>query len=362
MAALQLPSGHVIAMANLPDIVDVVSKYMTLKRLGSSYAGQCPFHPTNTYDAFRVSPRRNIFKCFNCNESGGPVEFVMKMENVDYKHALEILDLKEYRPMKKQNPKNLKSDKNQPILKSASDFWLYNLYAHREGLRYFNSRGINNHVLIQNQHIGYAPKRGLLQHLLNSGYCKEEILKEGLAKEGKYGLYDFFRERIVFPVFNANGNIATITSRSIDPHEKIKHLHLSGNMETLYNENGIDGTYVILCEGIMDCLSLMQEGFNAVATYGTGGLKPSMAQKLKKNSTIYLAFDKERNQAGQKGRKRAMEIFRCLRMDNVYPLELPFMDREKIDINDLFSKHGFTREDFSSLMEDALERKDCYDN
>ena len=344
-------------MENLPDIVDVVSKYLTLKRLGSSFAGQCPFHPTNTYDAFRVSPRRQIFKCFNCNVSGGPIEFVMRMENVDYKGALEILGLRESKPVKRQSPKIRKSDKNQSVLVSASGYWLFNLYAHSEALRYLHSRGITSHVLMQDLRIGYAPRRGLLQHLLNSGYSKEQILKEGLAKEGKFGLYDFFRDRIIFPVFESTGNIATVTSRSIDPNSRIRHLHLPGDMMTLYNEHRMDSSHIVLCEGIMDCLSLLQEGFNAAAVYGTGGLKASMAIKLKKAESIYIAFDKERNQAGARGLQRALEIFRELKMRNVFPLELPFLYGEKMDINDLFSKHGFTKEDFSSLMEDARARK-----
>jgi len=287
----------------------------------------------------------------------------MKIENVDFKRAIEILDLREYKPVKRIIPRKPPSaDKNQSLLLCAIDYWKFHLHYHQEAMHYLYSRGIKDHTLIRKLNIGYAPAKGLHEHLIGSGFSEEIILKEGPVKQGKYGPYDFFRNRIIFPVTNLQEKITTITSRSIDPAGRIKHLHLPGDIETFYNENEIDSAYTIICEGIFDCLSLLQAGFNAVAVYGTGGLKPHMALKLKKTEAIYLAFDKEANQAGQKGIDRAMEIFRSLKITNVYPIMLPYMDGKKIDINDLFCKHGFTKEDFSSLMEDALARKNRHYN
>jgi len=117
----------------------------------------------------------------------------------------------------------------------------------------------------------------------------------------------------------------------------------------------------VLCEGIFDCLSLLQEGFNASALFGTGGLKPYMAEKLRKTSKIFLAFDRDSNEAGTKGLQRALGIFDSLKIHQVYPMELPFTVGKKIDINDLFLGYGFTRDDFRSLMEDAIERKNSID-
>ena len=345
---------------NEPDIVEVISRYITLRRLGSSYSGQCPFHTTSTYDAFRVSPRLNIFKCFNCNETGGPVDFIRRIEGVDFKRALEILDLKEYRPMKKkyfhiETPKTEIKDQN--ILKKAVDYWTSNLYKNPAGISYLYSRGIRSYGLIKSLNIGYAPVKGLCQHLLTAGYSKQQILDTGLVKEGENGVYDHFRNRVIFPVYDRNDIIRTVTSRTIDPEQRIKHLHLSGEIHTLYNERGIDNSYIVLCEGIFDCLSLLQVGFNASALFGTGGLKPHMAERLRKTNKIFIAFDRDSNDAGTKGLQRALGIFDSLKIHQVYPLELPFIVGKKMDINDLFLGYGFTREDFRSLMEDAIERK-----
>jgi len=345
---------------NEPDIVEVISRYISLRRLGSSYSGQCPFHTTSTYDAFRVSPRLNIFKCFNCNETGGPVDFVQKIEGVDFRRALEILDLKAYRSMKKQNihihpPKTEIKDQN--ILKKAVDYWTSNLYKNPAGISYLYSRGIRSYGLIKSLNIGYAPVKGLCQHLLTAGYSKQQILDTGLVKEGENGVYDHFRNRVTFPVYDRNNIIRTVTSRTIDPEQKIKHLHLAGEIHTLYNERGIDTSYVVLCEGIFDCLSLLQVGFNASALFGTGGLKHSMAERLRRTSKIFLAFDRDSNEAGTKGTQRALGIFDSLKIHQVYPMELPFTVGKKMDINDLFLDYGFTRDDFTSLMEDAIERK-----
>jgi DNA primase len=344
------------------DIVEVISRYITLRRLGSSYSGQCPFHATSTYDAFRVSPRLNIFKCFNCNETGGPVDFIQKMEGVDFKSALEILDLKEYRPIKKfkshtKTPGTGIRDQN--ILTRAVDYWTFNLYKKPEGLKYLYARGIRSYSLIRSLSIGYAPPKGLYQHFLTAGYSKQQILDTGLVKEGENGIYDHFRNRVTFPVYDRNNIIRTVTSRTIDPEQKIKHLHLPGDISTFYNERNIDTSYVVLCEGIFDCLSLLQVGFNASALFGTGGLKAHMAEKLRKTNKIFLAFDRDSNEAGTKGLQRALGIFDSLKIDQGYPLELPFIVGKKMDMNDLFLSYAFTRDDFTSLMEDAIERKNC---
>lgn len=343
------------------DIVEVISKYVDLKRNGSSYAGRCPFHHTNTFDAFRISPKLQIFKCFNCGVQGDAISFIMKIERVSFNEALKILEINEFKPIKKKKERTASKppDKSKPILNQAAEFWKNNLTQSKEAIEYLNSRGINDRELIKRLNIGFSEKGGLAEHFLSSGYKEDYLLQENLIKKGDYGIYDFFRNRIMFPVYNQNREISTITSRSIEKDQKLKHLHMPGSMETFYNEPEIDGSYIIIVEGIFDCLSLLQEGFKAIAIYGTGGLKKSMAMKLKKTFKIYLAFDKEENGAGQKGLERSLEIFKEAKITNIYPINLPYMEGRKIDINDLFSKHDFTKEDFAELMEDASGRKIC---
>jgi len=126
---------------NEPDIVEVISRYISLRRLGSSYSGQCPFHTTSSYDAFRVSPWLNICKCFNCNETGGPVDFIRRIEGVDFRRAIEIFDLKKYHPIKRKriHAKTPAMEvRDQGILKKAVDYWTFNFYKYPDGLNYIS--------------------------------------------------------------------------------------------------------------------------------------------------------------------------------------------------------------------------------
>lgn len=341
------------------DIVDIISQYINLKRMGSNYAGQCPFHPTSSYDAFRVNPSKQIYRCFNCMDKAGDViDFVMKIEDVDFKRAIEILNLKSFNSDKKEKPKKAEPEilRNQTLMTTAVNYFKFHLQESKIAREYIKSRNITDEAFINSLNIGYAPKNGLLKYLKDCGHSEEEILTEGLVKEGKYGLYDFFRERIIFPVYSEKKSIVTITSRTIDSEAKIKHLHLSGDIRHFYNESALSGTLLIIIEGIFDCLSLLQDGFNTIATFGTGGIKPEMAKRIKKDTKVFLCFDRDSNEAGQKGCLRAIEILKEEKITNIYPVELPIIEGKKTDINELYTNHNFTKEDMKELLIYARQR------
>lgn len=342
-----------------PDIVEVIKKYMELKRMGTLYAGQCPFHATNTMDSFRVSPSRQYYKCFNtsCGAAGDVYDFVMRIENCSFPEAKDKLHMRltPFKTAPKYSPP--KVTHNQPVLNAAISYWKFHYqYAH-EGGHYLATRGVKERNLIDRLNIGYAPKSGLEEYMKGCGFTKEQLVTEGLVRKGKYGFYDHFRERVIFPIYDMDGNVKTITSRTVLPDLSLRHLHLPGSIDTFFNEPVLkEGGPITIVEGILDCLTLLQAGFQAMAVYGTEGLKEDMAKKLKNADTVFLAFDKEENNAGACGAAKALELLRAQKVENVHVIELPFLNSKKMDINDLFMQHGFTKEDFSELMEDALCR------
>jgi DNA primase len=220
--------------------------------------------------------------------------------------------------------------------------------------KYLESRGIYDQTLLDSLNIGYAPERGLYKYMVSKGFSGKELIEEGLIRED---LQDFFRDRIMFPVYDRQGNIVTVSSRAVNPNQKIRHLHLKGSISHFYNESALNGHYVVVVEGIFDCLSLLQAGFPAVAVFGTGGLKEELARKLAKIDEVYLCFDKEVNSAGEKGVERALDILKEYKPRGVYTVRLPYLDGKKIDVNDLFSKHGFKKEDFAELLRIAKSKK-----
>lgn len=341
------------------DIVEVIGKYLTLKRAGSNYTAQCPFHPTNTFDAFRINPNKQIYRCFNCMDHAGDViDFVMKIENVNFKRALEILELNSFStPAAKPLPKEPDLIRDQSLLETAIKYFQFHLSESKTAQDYLKSRNITDETLISQLNIGYAPKYGLIKYLKNCGFSEKNILKEGLAKKGQYGVYDFFRERIIFPVYDIKKKIVTITSRAISKDAHIKHLHLSGEIRNFYNEPAITNSIVIITEGIFDCLSLLQSGFNAVAVFGTGGIKPEMALKINKQTKVFICFDRDANNAGQKGGIRAASIFEQMKMKNIYTVTLPIINGKKTDINDLYVNHGFTKDDMIELLKNTYALK-----
>lgn len=344
-----------------PDIVEVIKQYMVLKPMGSLFSGVCPFHLTNTMDSFRVSPSRQYFKCFNtaCGAAGDVYDFVMQIEKCTFPEAKDKLHIRltPFKTAPKYSPP--KVTHNQPVLNAAVSYWRFHYQYAPEGTEYLSKRGIRDSALLARLNIGYAPKGGLEEYMKGCGFTKNQLIEEGLIRKGKYGYYDHFRERVIFPIYDIEGNIKSITARTVLPDLDLRHLHLPGSIDTFFNEPILkEHGPIIIVEGILDCLALLQIGFRSVAVYGTEGLKEDMAKKLKGAGKVFLAFDKEENNAGACGAAKAREMLYAQKVESVYTIELPFLQGKKMDINDLFVKHDFTKADFSELIENSLCKND----
>ena len=344
-------------LTELPEIHGVISQYLELKKQGPNYRGLCPFHLEKT-PSFTVSPQRQKFKCFGCGVSGNVIDFIKLRHDTDFKGAMEMLKVPFSAVATMPQSPAIHQQLDQRLLQTCVSYWTYHLKQSPAGKAYLNFRGITNNDLIQTMKIGYAPRSGLFQALTKRHFSADNIFKHGVCREGRRGPYDHFRERLIFPVIDREGRITTITSRSIYHTSNYKHLHLPGDITNLYNESALDGPYVIVVEGILDALALLQAGFRAVAAYGTGGFKPTMALKFQDTDLKYFCFDAEPNAAGHTGSRRAIDILSQKGINNAYEIRLPSIPGRKTDVNDFFHKFHHSAADFKDLMKAALSQKE----
>lgn len=301
------------------DIVDIISDYVELRRLGKNYKGLCPFHSEKT-PSFIVSPDKQIFHCFGCGAGGNILSFVMRYENLSLSETVRLLAKKagidpgEYKFERKDE--GLK-DKLIDIHKEAKKAFSENLKRSREALAYLKNRGINEET-INKFSIGYALKNwhSLCIHLRNKGVPDSLMLQSGLAASGEKGVYDVFRDRIIFPISDIQGNVIAFGGRVMDDSMP-KYLNspdtaLFKKSATLYGlDHAKDGIrkngYAIIVEGYFDVAVCHQFGLNnAAAPLGTA-LTAGHLQKLRRfTKKAVMVFDGDA--AGKAAAKRSLPL------------------------------------------------------
>lgn len=308
------------------DITEVVSGYIKLEKAGTSFKARCPFHNEKT-PSFFVSPVRQSFYCFGCGAKGDIFTFVEEVEGLDFRGALKHLAEKagveiEYHSSESKTEK----DKILNALEEATSFFEKELAGFEPARRYIASRGISGET-IKNWRIGYSPAewRSLYDHLRNLGHDREIIFRAGLIKKsldearGKEP-YDVFRDRIIFPMADANGSIIAFSGRALSketepasPAGGPKYLNspdttLFTKSEVLY---GLDKAkdeirkkdYAVLVEGQIDLVLSHQSGVrNSVASSGTAFTRAHLERLKRFSSRIIIAFDGDSagNQAAQR--------------------------------------------------------------
>lgn len=311
------------------DIVEVVSKYVTLKKRGRNYWGCCPFHGEKT-PSFAVNTERNMFYCFGCHEGGDVFKFIMKSENCSFAEALKLLAAQYGIPIpeKQKTAAEIAKDKQRKLLFEANGLaarffqacLLKTAYG-KPALAYLENRGIGSGIIEQFS-IGYAIDNfyALLTSLTKRGCSTETLLKAGLVLPGKNsGAYDKFRNRVMIPIKDARGNIVGFGGRVIDGAAQPKYLN-TGETE-LFNKRyllfGLDialkeikkQRQAIVVEGYMDAISLHAAGItNAVASMGTA-FAEEQARILKRMAdTVVFCYDSD--EAGKRASVRAVSIAR----------------------------------------------------
>lgn len=345
------------------DIEEVISTYVPLKRAGSNLNGRCPFHSERT-PSFTVFPATKSFYCFGCGAGGDVVTFIMKRENLDYVSALEMLAARVGIEIPKDTRKDGREDavKRERILsmnREAARFFHASLYDPKvgaEALRYLTERGLSGSV-IKHFGLGYAPNSfgALTSHLERLGYTEKEMSVGFLCgiseKTGRP--YDYFRNRVIFPIIDVTGNVVAFGGRVMDD-SKPKYLNTSDtpafkksrNLFALNYAKGCSSERIILCEGYMDVIALHAYGFeNAVATLGTA-ITPEHARIMAKyTKQVIISYDSD--EAGQNAANKAMRLLNEVGLD-VRVLKLIGAK----DPDEFLKKNGSTaREKFNRLLD-----------
>ncbi|MCE5207006.1 MAG: DNA primase [Chloroflexi bacterium] len=311
------------------DIVDIVSETVTLRRAGKNYTGFCPFHSNTRTPAFVVFPETGTWRCFSCNEGGDIFNFVMRKEGWDFQEALKQLarragvELEPLTPEVAQRDQHL--DRLHQLLEEVVIFfhqYLVQNPAGQQALAYLTRRGLTDDTINQFG-LGYAPSsyEATYKHFLEKGYKQNDLLDAGMLSERSdgTGYFDRFRNRVMFPIRDSNGEVAGFGARALAENDNPKYLNspqsvLFDKSRLLY---GLDKArkairkedQVVIVEGYMDVIGLHQAGFsNAVSPMGTALNEYQFKQLKKYTRRIFLALDPDA--AGQKATLRGLELAR----------------------------------------------------
>ncbi|MDA8214816.1 MAG: DNA primase [Nitrospiraceae bacterium] len=303
------------------DIIDLIAEYMDLKRAGQNYKGLCPFHSEKT-PSFMVSPSKQIFHCFGCHKGGDIFAFVMNYENMTFQEAVSHLSQKAgIKTEVFKGDSKIKGMKESlfAIQKEALLFFQNNLKISKQATSYLKERGLNSET-IERFSIGYSKseKDSLFSHLKEQGFSLEHIKASGLVNSGEKGVYDFFRDRLMFPIFDLQGRAIAFGGRILSNLKNMpKYINSPDSIifkkgETSYGLNIAKSTitqkgYSIIVEGYLDAIMCHQYGFaNAIAPLGTA-LTSGQLKKLKRFSNkVLLIFDGD--SAGISATKRSIEL------------------------------------------------------
>lgn len=312
------------------DIVEYVSRYVSLKKRGNDYSGLCPFHNEKT-PSFHVSADKQLFYCFGCGAGGNLAQFVMRSENVDFVDALKILadNAGITLPEEDNSYDDIRHKKRMRIYEmnaKAARFFhdsLKNASVGKDGADYLKKRGMLPKT-VTTFGLGFAPKsyEALLKHMKGLGYTEQELVEASLAVERDGKVYDKFRDRVMFPIIDVRGNVIGFGGRRIhepEPDADYKPPKYLNSGETIAFDKGknlfalnlakkADTKRIILVEGYMDVISVYQAGVqNIVATLGTA-ITENQAKLISKYAgEVLICYDMD--EAGRKAVLRAIDVF-----------------------------------------------------
>lgn len=300
------------------DIVDFISQYVDLVKRGVNYVGLCPFHKEKT-PSFVVSPEKRIFHCFGCGASGDAIGFFMRYEGYTFKEALRMLAQRAGISYAENKQDKQKDDKKQRL----KEIHLIALSHFRDGFsrcktaqNYFYNRGFDE-AAAHDFSIGYAQEEDKLLVKL-SKFKKEEIVESGIFSDYDGKLYCRFHNRLLFPIFNENGDPIAFGGRQIKEGNGAKYINspetaLYSKSKILYGLNWakksiIQEKQAIVVEGYLDVIRLHTENIrNSVATLGTA-LNTYHLKMLKRlSSLVFMNYDAD--EAGTKAMIRALPSF-----------------------------------------------------
>ena len=361
------------------DIVDLISSYVSLKRAGSNMLGLCPFHSEKT-PSFTVFPARQGYYCFGCGAGGDAITFVRQIENLEYVPALEFLAKRVGITIPAEaTRRGVGFDRARMLSmnKEAARFFRECLFDQKLGAAaraYFEKRALST-ATIKHFGLGYSPDgfSALTNHLHNLGYTDAEMTAGFLCGRSKKtgAPFDYFRNRIMFPIIDVSGNVIAFGGRVMDDSMP-KYLNSSDtpvfkksrNLFALNFARASCAEEMILCEGYMDVIAMHAAGFtNAVATLGTA-LTPEQARIMARyTKRVLISYDSDA--AGQKAANRAIGILgevgldvRVLRIEGAKDpdefIKKYGADKFRLQLSGSFSKFDFNMDGILSRHNIAI--------
>jgi DNA primase len=315
-----VPNSDLEEIRSRTNIVDIVSRYLVLKKSGKTYKGLCPFHQEKT-PSFNVDSQKQLFYCFGCGQGGDVYTFIMKKENLNFAEAAEFLAQKIGYSIHYQS-----SDKGQSIRQqlykvneAACNFFANKLSSSsgRQARDYLKRRGLVGNV-VSNFRLGYAPDswNELTLYLQEHGFSQKEIVSSGLSiKKTSGGIYSRFRNRLIFPIADIQNRIIGFGGRVLDDSQP-KYLN---SPETLiYHKSSVlyglpqtrqeivKNSQAILVEGYTDVIALYLAGIkNVVATLGTAFTSQHLSLISRYAEQLVFVFDGD--SAGLKAAERVLD-------------------------------------------------------
>lgn len=315
----RIPQTFIDELIARADIVDVVGSRVALKKAGRDYKGLCPFHNEKT-PSFTVSPSKGFFHCFGCGANGTALGFLMRYDNLGFREAVEALAEMVGLPV----PEVARTDPQPtddgliPLLHEADQLYRRHLRETPKAIEYLKRRGIDG-ATAGRFGLGYAPDAwDTVLKALGRGDEKRiaRLLEAGLLVRGESGrVYDRFRDRIMFPIRNARGDVIGFGGRVIGAGEP-KYLnspespvfHKGRELYGLFEARGTPGrpAEILVVEGYLDVASLAQFGVGpAVATLGTSTTADHVRRLTRLSDRVIFCFDGDH--AGRKAAWRALE-------------------------------------------------------
>ena len=357
-----IPDSFKQDLLNRVDAVDVVSRYVKLKKGGANYLGLCPFHGEKT-PSFTVSPTKQFYPCVGCGAHGNAIGFLMAYGGMGYVDAVKDLaaaagmQVPEARP---RSPEEAARKEREPdlyaVMEKAMDFYRGELKKSPRAIEYLKRRGLTGEIAARFR-IGYAPDDWQGLKIIFSDYSVSSLVECGLVIEGEGKRYDRFRDRVMFPILNARGAVIGFGGRVLGEGEP-KYLN---SPETPLFEKGREvyglpqareairaAGRVLVVEGYMDVVALAQfELGYAVATLGTATSAVHVAKLLRLADELVFCFDGDA--AGRKAAWRALEVSLPLAPDHK-PIRFLFLP-EGEDPDSFVRRHG--KDEFEARVRQA---------
>ena len=316
-----IPQSFIQELLNRLDIVDVVERYVPLKKAGANYVACCPFHNEKT-PSFSVSPAKQFYHCFGCGAHGSAISFVMEHQGLSFPETVEDLarhiglPVPQETTQREQDTRAAQSAGLPEMMQQALHYYREQLKHSEKAIGYFKSRGVSGEIAARFG-LGYAPEGWQNLATLFVDYPESNTLLEtGLVIENDEGRrYDRFRDRVMFPILSARGNVIGFGGRVLGVGEP-KYLN---SPETVLFQKGQElyGLFqarsaireshrVLVVEGYMDVVALVQHGIGyVVATLGTATTPIHVQKLLRAADEIIFCFDGDA--AGRRAAWRALE-------------------------------------------------------